>query len=606
MEGTKNLKNLSKTLLIFAWIIEIFAVITGLSISLMVGIEAYQKNIKLGDLGTGVSGFLNVFIACLPFILVAVVEFAKIPVVQAAYNVTNRLWKLGYTVLLFFLAFITFETAIQGFERNYRNQNFEIMSHRQTYNTLAITKENVTSSAGMLSIDRTSIIDEFSKQEKVFKAKYDVDDQRLRALREQLTNKGVKTKSIQESITRLDKDLENRTNEYNQELVRINQGRNDEISRSESSLSDQQKRIKDEIIEKINRLQKQISEYKAEKKQLEKDLKSKLAKASIFTRGSVSSEYKTLIGKVETKITNIEADLNSLSVTSSTSSQQESLDTKIAKINKRYDQQLDDLRSEYEENKFKIQKEVSKRSDELTIAASSDDSYIKKQKKKIDDESNSIQKTYNDNLNKIKIQKEKQLKITEGNEEGLTLLRSQESDLLNEMTVVKTKINRAAGDSTVYRLANMFSSAETYADIPQEKANLVATIWFGSLALIIAATGVLLALASEALADQKQKQMNSNTKPLRLLKRFAMLLVDLRKRSRSPKIKTVFQNIEIIKEVDVIQEVEVIKEIEVVREVFKEVPVDKVVFKEIPVEIIKKEIVYVPIYTSDPSLLKES
>ena len=42
------------------------------------------------------------------------------------------------------------------------------------------------------------------------------------------------------------------------------------------------------------------------------------------------------------------------------------------------------------------------------------------------------------------------------------------------------------------------------------------------------------------------------------------------------------------------------------REVFKEVPVDKVVFKEIPVEIIKKEIVYVPIYTSDPSLLKES
>ena len=152
----------------------------------------------------------------------------------------------------------------------------------------------------------------------------------------------------------------------------------------------------------------------------------------------------------------------------------------------------------------------------------------------------------------------------------------------------------------------MFSSAETYADIPQEKANLVATIWFGSLALIIAATGVLLALASEALADQKQKQMNSNTKPLRLLKRFAMLLVDLRKRSRSPKIKTVFQNIEIIKEVDVIQEVEVIKEIEVVREVFKEVPVDKVVFKEIPVEIIKKEIVYVPIYTSDPSLLKES
>ena len=40
-----------------------------------------------------------------------------------------------------------------------------------------------------------------------------------------------------------------------------------------------------------------------------------------------------------------------------------------------------------------------------------------------------------------------------------------------------------------------------------------------------------------------------------------------------------------------------------VREVVKEVPVDKVVFRDVPREVVVKELVYVPLYTSDPSLL---
>ncbi|KZZ13680.1 hypothetical protein A3749_26155 [Oleiphilus sp. HI0078] len=43
---------------------------------------------------------------------------------------------------------------------------------------------------------------------------------------------------------------------------------------------------------------------------------------------------------------------------------------------------------------------------------------------------------------------------------------------------------------------------------------------------------------------------------------------------------------------------------EVATEVIKEVPVEKVVKVEVPVEIIKKEIVHVPLYTEDKSLLK--
>ena len=47
-----------------------------------------------------------------------------------------------------------------------------------------------------------------------------------------------------------------------------------------------------------------------------------------------------------------------------------------------------------------------------------------------------------------------------------------------------------------------------------------------------------------------------------------------------------------------------VKEIE--KEIIKEVPIEKIVTTEIPVEILKKEIVYVPMYTNDKDLLKMS
>ena len=44
--------------------------------------------------------------------------------------------------------------------------------------------------------------------------------------------------------------------------------------------------------------------------------------------------------------------------------------------------------------------------------------------------------------------------------------------------------------------------------------------------------------------------------------------------------------------------------VENVKEVTNEVPVQKVVISEKPVEIIRKELIHVPMYTNDPALLK--
>ena len=79
------------------------------------------------------------------------------------------------------------------------------------------------------------------------------------------------------------------------------------------------------------------------------------------------------------------------------------------------------------------------------------------------------------------------------------------------------------------------------------------------------------------------------------------LIADLRRRIRRPKIKYKFVEKEV--EVEKIVEVEVEKIVEVEKEVEKIVEVDKVVFKEVPKEIVRKEIVYVPLYSTENGTL---
>ena len=50
--------------------------------------------------------------------------------------------------------------------------------------------------------------------------------------------------------------------------------------------------------------------------------------------------------------------------------------------------------------------------------------------------------------------------------------------------------------------------------------------------------------------------------------------------------------------------VEVIKEVPVEKIVKEIVEVDKVVYTEVPKEVVRKEVIHVPIYTNDPDLIK--
>ena len=109
---------------------------------------------------------------------------------------------------------------------------------------------------------------------------------------------------------------------------------------------------------------------------------------------------------------------------------------------------------------------------------------------------------------------------------------------------------------------------------------MVGKIWFGSLALVIAITGITLALASEVIADERQTRVSEENAPKRKSKMRAIALSISRLARSRPKYK--------------------------IKEVIKEVPVDKVAFRDVVKEVVKKEVVHVPIYTNDKKLLNSN
>jgi len=194
---------------------------------------------------------------------------------------------------------------------------------------------------------------------------------------------------------------------------------------------------------------------------------------------------------------------------------------------------------------------------------------------------------------------------------------------LNKLNVEKIKILRARTEA--YNETNIYRFAEGwYADdIPEggtvsvEQVSTIATIWFGSIAFIVATMGSLLAFGGFIL-----KYSDARSKEVRKLgpigKAFRKTLASRRKKYNSPKIKEV--EVEKIVEVEVDREVEVEKIVEVEKEIIKEVLVEKIVKVDrevpvevpkivevpVPVEVVKKEVVHYPIFTNDPDYLKFS
>ena len=131
-----------------------------------------------------------------------------------------------------------------------------------------------------------------------------------------------------------------------------------------------------------------------------------------------------------------------------------------------------------------------------------------------------------------------------------------------------SELNDKVSENQVFRLAMQIFGTDNACDLKEKELSITKGIWFGSLALIVSTLGVILALAAFVVRDPPSSKKSKRSK-------FKIsLIVTIRRwmyRKRIPKII--------------------------------EVPVDKIVLRDVPVEVVKREVVHIPVYTNDESLL---
>jgi len=249
---------------------------------------------------------------------------------------------------------------------------------------------------------------------------------------------------------------------------------------------------------------------------------------------------------------------------------------------------------------------------------------------------------YKKNINKLESNQAEEFKNINNAQIILKNLELKESNFKESLEDKLELVRNEAQKSQIYRLAASWYELKDIAKVNKEQLKWVSLWWFGSIAIIISTMGTVLALISVILQDPDAFVARSpvNLKRMiskifiiavwrlnKLIKALAnlllsitkllislaeifrgfigkplqrsirMFLVKLRKKINQPKI--IKETIEVEKEVIVEKIVEIEKIIEIEKVVIKEVPVDKIVIQEVPKEIVRKELIYVPLYSVD-------
>ncbi|MGH0038288.1 MAG: hypothetical protein ACQGVK_24920 [Myxococcota bacterium] len=551
----------------FAWVVEGIAIIAGLVISLMIALDAFDQ-VEATKGAVGFSDYVNFIAATIPFFLVAVVEATKIPVAGAAYQATTWTWRAIFSATLLFLAAITFETMLNGFERNFSNLTYVVTDLQKKKTTEAEQLELLRKEREEASILSAQSIEEFYNRRR----------------RELAADRDSNAAGIQSQIAELKGTIQDQYTEALQDqLAALRAERDATVVRRRADLDRANRRIEEHLnarrasstqertaaINQVNRIGKLLEDKIRERDRA-------VQRANFLTRGSISESLDSQIDELRADRDLAQARLDAID--------EKVQDEALARLQLH----LRDLKTELDNELQGISRKIEQKGRQIAQAVSLKQKDIQPQLDRLYEELQLIEEkfTKQQDLNvaerarKVEQLRDRETVIASTTEE----MQASRSRLLK----VRDEINRQVAGNQVYRLALRFSSAESAADLSPTTVTWVAAIWFGSLATVVAFTGILLASASYVVSGPsglEKKRGNANVpERQKLLRAARAALISIRRRARSPK--------------------RVFVDREVPKEVIKEVPVDKVRIHEVPREVLVKEVVHVPIYTNDPELLR--
>lgn len=550
----------------FAWAIEILAVGIGLGIAVMQLYASFEElnNGADGELNFG--DWANILIAATPFIMVAFVEITKIPFVDAFYKTSSRLWKSVFILSLLIISLITFESALNGFERNFNALNISVTRLQKK---LLVTEESMFPIEQKIERAQALTMDRIEAQ--FTQGTENLTKQKLTQVESIENRKRLLQASVQTEFTA---GIRSQMNAAEQRITELQDQLNAELDRTssaftreeESRLRAQQDEVR-QLVQDYNREQTRLD-------QIQEDATEQIDEASFFTRSGVRAQQDERIAEQAARVADARARLERARSGELRDIQRIAFRQDQENIRIQFDERIAAERKKLQELESTYNQAIGLRSKDLEASLAS-----------LDNEIARINERFAPQYAALDTTRAQQLAVLENNEALITGWLSELDDLRDERVMLRDQTNTAIGDNQVYRMAQLFSGVDSAADTPPAYVVRIAAIWFGSLAAMVAFTGVVLALASNVILDPTRPDFNGARKGIirpelaKFLRSLRRAVAYRRRLDRKPIIK------------------------ERVVEITKEVPVDKVVKVEVPIEVVRRELVHVPLYTNDPNLI---
>ena len=556
-----------------AWGIEILVATIGLFIGIII-IRGAQGVTDASDLMTkGIS--LDDLTFGMIFIIVAVVELTKIPLATAVYYSVRLSWKIVFLIALLLVNVSTFETIVTGFERINRERTKVVDKMIVEYHGIKTKIEQL--------------------RENVEVKAFDVDIDKLRDQRTKINSQ----------ISEIAVNGQKRTQEIlgtggNQEAINQLKTEINEITKNITNLRNRNSQINTELIKvrfykkkdlraEIDRNNKAIDKYEIDKSTKENELRKLIDDSNRNTSGEVEiirEETKALIKPLNDELEIIASKINDL----------EERQKSFALDAEDKDEKLRELKNR--------KLELISNSEGTGIDDLAPDNQVFRVATWL---KGWFVIDYNEEIKKINeqifnLEKQKVKSITEkGWFDKLTSFFNKNSKLDNDaidQQILRLQVQLKDFENKAIK-ASTYVEESVYADLPRGALIAAFWLWFGVLSFIISVIGTMLAFASLVLLDPRlhiiRNKRTAHWKglPIRISKFFVLVnkyIWGKIKRFRDPKI--------VEKEVVVEKEVEKIVE----KNVGEKIVYEKV---EVPKEVVRKEMVYVPLPTDDENLLKK-
>lgn len=318
---------IGKQLLIAAWAVEILAASIGLLIATLIVVSTYSTIGKSGvDQDNIASGMMSAFLGGLPFVMVAAIELTKIPLATAYFHSENRLWKWLLALGLLLLMIITFETMLNGFERNFTQRTYVIKEHRKS---IQLVEANITNSktniAELRSMTSESNRAEFTKEmnsleESQAREIADVDKQ-IEQAKVQYSGRGAQTiaeqkSEINDEILALDREHQASLSILNEEFSARTKETNASVEARRNAIKDDIKSTEKTLANLRQTEQKELSAIKDTKSNsntLERQIKNIEAdfdKRRNAAESGVNQARKELLDQIKTDEDNLRNIIN--------------------------------------------------------------------------------------------------------------------------------------------------------------------------------------------------------------------------------------------------------------------------------------------------------